>query len=212
MLSISETERERKDWYKPIESLEDIFPELGNIARTVDSISESMEYGENLYRELIEEGDFEAAKRVDKAFLDTRLVNPKSVKIKRPTTEYISQWPISYGESKDLLQNSHMKEIYERAAYHPELYKKPTHSELLLMIMCIGDHGPLRLEETEAAMLLAIKLGLPIDQNESELHPDAERFVEDLMRKAEVKGRDKPSGSEELTKRISQRTPIFDLL
>ena len=212
MLSISETERERKDWYKPIDSLEDIFPELGNIARTVDSISESMEYGENLYRELIEEGDFEAAKRVDKAFLDTRLVNPKSVKIKRPRQEYPNQWPISYGESKDLLQNSHMKEIYERAAYHPELYKKPTHSELFLMIMCIGEHGPLRLEETEAAMLLAIKLGLPIGQNESELHPDAERFVEDLMREAEVKGRGEPSGSEELTKRISQRTPIFDLL
>tara|TARA_B100001175_G_C19477670_1_gene625285 strand:- start:233 stop:880 length:648 start_codon:yes stop_codon:yes gene_type:complete len=184
---------------------------------SMDTIGASLEYGERLFRQLIEEGDTEAAVRVDKSFLDTRLNGGGSVKIGRPLTEYPIQWPIvdsdtEWGrgsrETRNALERSHMMEIYDRAAYHPELYGKPTEAEMFLMLFCLLEHGPLSQNHTEVAILLAQRIGLPAaewlkDRGHDKLHPEVEMFLEDLMKESKVKGRDKPSGEEQWSKRLS---------
>ena len=35
------------------------------------------------------------------------------------------------------------------------------------------------------------------------MHPEVEMFLEDLMKESKVKGRDKPSGEEQWSKRLS---------
>ena len=189
---------------------------------SMETIEASLEYGERLFRQLIEEGDTEAAVRVDKSFLDTRLNGGGSVKIGRPITEYPIQWPIvnsdtewGFGsrETRNALERSHMMEIYDRAAYHPELYGKPTEAEMFLMLFCILEHGPLSQNHSEVAFLLAQRIGL-LDAwakkglskpalTETKLHPEVEMFLEDLMKESKVKGRDKPSGEEQWSKRLS---------
>lgn len=223
------------------ETLADILgPEAAmKFKRAIESIEmthDSLEYGERLFQKLIEEGNTEAAERVDRAFEDTRLKSPNEIKISRPSKEFISQWPLVSNDNdvgmgsedvRKILQNSHMKDIYNRAAYHPELYSKPTHSELFLMLFCIVETEPLNSENYETLKLLIEKIGLSDkictkhwgmglgDENEFFIHPEADLYLQNLMKDSEVKGRNKPSGEAQWSKRqarIDNTKRIVDLI
>lgn len=164
---------------------------------TMQRIEESHNYGKQLCDELIQEGDLEAAIRVDRAVLDTRLQTPEVITIARPyqkaTVGSTRAWAQNYK-----VQNSHMKEIYHRAAYHPNEYNKMTKAELIVTLFSMAEHGPLTAKQTDVLLWLCDQI--PIGNDSWNHHPDVMEHYEEIYRIAEIRGRNKPSGERAWTK------------
>ena len=160
-------------------------------------IEESHNYGKQLCDELILEGNYEAAIRVDRAVLDTRLQKPDVITIARPyqkaTVGSTHAWAQHYK-----IQNSHMKEIYQRAAYNHEEYHKMTKAELVVTLFTLAEHGPLTAKQTDVLLWLCDQI--PIGNDSWNHHPDVKSHYEEIYREAKIKGRNRPSGERAWTK------------
>lgn len=166
---------------------------------TMQRIEESHNYGKDLCDKLIEQGFIEAAIRVDRAVLDTRLQTPDIITIARPyqkaTVGSTRAWAQHYK-----MQDSHMKEIYRRAAYNPEEYHKMTKAELVVTLFALAEHGPLTAKQTDVLLWLCDQI--PIGNDSWNHHPNVESHYKEIYREAKIKGRDKPSGERQWTKNL----------
>lgn len=162
-------------------------------------IEDSHNYGKKLCDELIREGNIEAAIRVDRAVLDTRLQTPDVITIARPyqkaTVGSTRAWAQHFK-----MQDSHMKEIYHRAAYNPEEYHKMTKAELVVTLFTLAEHGPLTAKQTDVLLWLCDQI--PIGNDSWNHHPDVEFHYKEIYREAKIKGRNKPSGERQWTKNL----------
>jgi len=162
-------------------------------------IEDSHNYGKKLCDELIQEGNIEAAIRVDRAVLDTRLQTPDIITIARPyqkaTVGSTRAWAQNFK-----MQDSHMREIYHRAAYNPEEYHKMTKAELVVTLFTLAEHGPLTAKQTDVLLWLCDQI--PIGNDSWNHHPDVELHYKEIYREAKIKGRNKPSGERQWTKNL----------
>ena len=163
-------------------------------------IEDSHNYGKELCDKLIQEGNIEAAIRVDRAVADTRLQTPEVITIARPyqkaTVGASRAWSEHFA-----IQDHHMREIYHRAAYNPEEYHKMTKAELIVTLFALAEHGPLTGKQTDVLLWLCEQI--PIEGGSwNGYHPDVESHYKEIYREAEIKGRNKPSGERQWTKNL----------